>query len=119
MKVNNTFLRVLSVPVESTSFAASFNSDAVRLGHIYLYSIQLVYSGGATGSVKLQGSNDPTERNQTPTNWNDIAGSTVDLAVGSPITWNVTDSGYGWVRLAYTRTAGTLVLTATYSLKGW
>lgn len=57
------------------------------------------------GNFKLQISCDSYDTN--PANWVDLASTTVAAggAVGSHI-YNITDAGYGWVRVSYTNSSG-------------
>lgn len=106
----------------------SSNSSAYCLDTIFGYSIQAVYTGTPTGTLKLQGSDDPTgdfaspaNATNIPTNWSDIAGTSQALTAAGTFLWNMSDVGYNWVRLVYTDTSGgtsTAILNARINAKG-
>lgn len=101
------------------------NSPYSQLRNIYIYCISAIYTGSATGNIKLQASNDP-ETNDTqvntpygpgqsptnppakgPVNWVDIANSTFTISPGVTETlWNVNAVGYNYVRVVYTDASG-------------
>ena len=103
---------------------ASFNSKPVNLSNEYSYAIQAIWSAGTatSGTIKLQASCDPGMSDATPpasTNWTDISGSanTISTTSGN-IMWDVAACGYRWVRVVYTRTAGTATINVNMNLKG-
>jgi hypothetical protein len=108
---------------------ANTNSDPYNLQQIYGFSIQAVYTGTPTGTIKLQASCDPaTSYNSTtnvtgsnkPTNWTDIANSSQSLSAAGSYIWNIPDAMYSWVRLVYTdgsSGSSTAVLNATINAK--
>ncbi len=111
----------------TTSLAANWTSEAVYLGHIYSFSIQLVFSGTPTGTFKLQGSNDagqpdnvsPALRQTGVTNWTDIIGSAQAVTANGDHTWNASNIGFAWVRVVWTSGAAQGSLTsARINIKG-
>ena len=90
-------------------------SPASALKSIFMYAMAANFTGSATGSIKLQASNDP-ETNDTPpsgipfpapTNWADIANSTFAIVPGmTEVLWNVRDVAYNYVRVVYTDGSG-------------
>lgn len=105
--------------------SASFNSDPFLVNRIKQGSIQLAISAAAAlnGTVRLQMSNDPgTLPGVGPvtgvTNWVDINGTTKAVAANGPDAWGMTDIGYRWVRIVYTRTAGTGTIAFRIEGKG-
>jgi hypothetical protein len=92
--------------------STSLTSDPLQLDGNTEYSIQAVYAGGSspTGTLKLQVSND----NSTFT---DLDGSSVAITATGDHLWSVTGANYGWVRLVYTRSSGTITLTVRGVIK--
>lgn len=112
----------------SVNLATPWTSEAVWLGHVTGFSIQLVFSGAPEGSWRLQASNDagqsnaPTEALQSTniTNWTLIEDSSQLVAESGDHTWNVQSPGYRWVRVQWLPTAGSGSLTsARFSTKGF
>lgn len=113
----------------ATVMNTSFNSPAVPLKNIILYSIAANVTGTPTGTIKLQASNDPETNDTmpdgtpqpTPTNWADITGSSFTLSAAGETMWNVSDVGYNYVRVAYTDGSGgasTATVNIVANLKG-
>lgn len=88
--------------------AQSVTSDAKWLGHIANYSIQLIVSGGTapTGSFTLEASNDATDNAANVSNWATVSSSSIGITDNGTVFWNVSDCGYKWVRVRYTRSSG-------------
>jgi len=102
--------------------AASITSSMVSINQAFGFSIQGVMTGGPpTGTAKLQGSCDPfVDLTGTGvTNWTDITGSSVAIAAAGTFLYNVVDCEYNWVRLVYTRTAGSGTLNVRINVKGF
>lgn len=101
--------------------SASFNSEPHEITFSYGYSVSAVWTGAATGTFKLQASNDinASQTNPATASWVDVDGSEIALTAGSPIMWNIVDVNYRWFRFVYTRTAGDLTaITVSYTAKG-
>lgn len=107
--------------------STDFTSDALYLGNIVNYSIQLVFIGSPTGTFKLQCSNDPgspsspgrAPQSNTVVNWTDVTDSTQGVSAAGNHVWNVENCGYVWVRVVYTAAYGNgLLLVARASVKG-
>lgn len=64
----------------------------------------------ATGSVKIQASNDIDDNGpQTPftvTNWVDVPSATASVASGAAVLITVAQPSYRWMRAVYTRSGG-------------
>jgi hypothetical protein len=103
---STNFMKIAGVFANASVQTTSFNTDAFVVHYTSGYAIQAVFTGTTTGTIKLQASNDPATPNAVPTSWTDIAGSTVDLASGSPILWNVVDPQYTFVRAVHADTGG-------------
>jgi hypothetical protein len=105
--------------------SANKASAAIPLPQMFGYAVQAVISGTPTGTLKLQASVDPVQEGvpnpPLPTNWNDIASSSVTVTAAGTTTWNVTDAMYTWVRLVYTDASSgssTAVINANINGKG-
>lgn len=90
---------------------ASLTSDTCDVRTEVGYSIQAVWTGTPTGTLKLQISGDSTSWTDAPSPQS-LAG-----AAGSYI-WDVPQTAVGYVRMVYTFTSGTGSLAATFSGKG-
>lgn len=130
-------MRNFSVPMTNSAGALAgtvMNANFASLGYpltlYYAYSIQVVYTGTPTGTLKLQCSDDPLgnygntvllPQNQ-PVNWTDVTTSPVTISAAGNYVWNCWAIGYNWTRLVYTDSSGgtsTAILTvATLSGKG-
>lgn len=100
-------------------------SSNIYLDQIFTCSIQAVWTGTPTGTIKVQVSNDvgPTPEynpNGTITTWTDVTGSSQSIAgAAGNFWWNLNDIGARWARLVYTRTSGTGTLDARQNIKGF
>lgn len=120
-------MRITNKQIESAaSMGANITSEAVPLNQIYTFAIQAVYTATPTGTLKLQASCDPYINTmptaELPTNWTDIANSSISITAAGNYMWNVSDIGYNWVRLVYTDGSGgtsTAALTVTFNGKGF
>lgn len=121
MRINNEDL-LDNGPVD---LSLSATLQPLWLGHIVNYSIQLVTSGTAAGTFKLQASNDAghinasTSTNQSLlTNWTDLGISATISGAGSVLLKDI-NAGYAWVRVVWTPTSGTGSITsARANVKG-
>lgn len=98
--VNETALNALSV-------AANQNSAAVDADFLWQATVQAVVTDAASaGTVKIQGSNDPVnvQLNQVPTNWANIANSTVTIAGAGVYLVPLTQLCHKSIRVTYTST---------------
>lgn len=110
MKIAND--EILAAPA---SLGTDFSSNAIFLGHVDRYAIQLIFTGSPNGSFKLQASNDIGEaqknteagRGSTIVNWTDISGSTQNVNSAGDHMWSAEIAPYRWVRVVWERTAGT------------
>lgn len=119
-----TFNKQISTAV---ALNANSNSTYVPLKNIIMYSIAAIITGTPTGSLKLQASNDPETNDSVPlsgappTNWTDVANSTVAVSAAGNTMWNVADVAYNYVRVIYTDSssgASTAVMTIVFNGKG-
>jgi hypothetical protein len=119
MRIGNDDL-VLS----GTSMLTTITSSPVWLGHIAVYSIQLVFTGTPNGTFKLQASNDDGGQNVTSptiTNWTDIGSSSQAISAAGTHMYNVADCGYKWVRLVWSDSSSgnpSTLTVARFNVKG-
>ena len=115
MRVAND--EILSAPVDLSS---NFSSNAIFLGHVDRYAIQLLFTGSPTGTFKLQASNDIGEAQKTTeagrgllvTTWTDIVGSDQAISAAGNHMWCSSVAPYRWVRVVWTNSAGSGSLTS-------
>ena len=104
---------------------ATITSNAIWLGHIANYSIQLVFTGSTpNGTFKLQAScdepNQTNPANTTVVNWTDITDSDQAVTAAGDHLWTVENAGYTFVRVFWTdssSSAGTIT-SARFMIKG-
>lgn len=123
------------------SMAANVTSQGVDLQYYFGLSIQAIWQGPATGTLKLQVSNDtvttdpgginpigsytvPFDPADQVVNWCDYTGSIASTtafssASGGSLLWNAADTGYRWVRGAYVSSSGSGTLTFNFLGKGF
>lgn len=98
---------------ESADATASTNSAPIDANQLLALSVQVIQglAGNATGSVKVQISNDDAD-DGVPTNWTDVSGATVNLAgaAGSVLIPKM-ELSYRWIRIVYTRSGGGGILS--------
>lgn len=108
---------VQSKIVNNGDMSGNLTSQVIDLADIDLGSIQAVFSGAPTGSLKLQLSNEiianTADPNSAISEWTDYAGSSVAVAAAGSHIYNISNMGYKWCRLVYTRTGGNGTLNAT------
>lgn len=98
-----------ALTLDGTDMQSNIVSDAVWLGHIAFYAVQVVFTGTPNGEFKLQASLDESDPNNPTstavTNWTDITGSEESVTASGDLIWNVENSGYTFVRLVWTDTS--------------
>lgn len=99
MKTNNFNI----IPSQTASLSA--NGTAVDASFVTTCSAQIVASGSATGTLKLQASNDAIFPPNVPTHWNDITSATVSVSGAGSYMILKTDICYDWIRAVYSSTA--------------
>jgi hypothetical protein len=110
-------MRFYNEPVISAANAATNqNSIAVDSKLCRYASLQVVTTGTAAGSVKLQVSNDD---NGSVTNWSDLTGATVSVSGANVYLIPAQNMSYQYVRAVYTVTSGTGTITATMHMVGY
>lgn len=116
-----------SLITAEVDLSEAWESEALWLGHVYMYSIQLEFEGTPTGSFSLQCSNDRGQNNSsrpymgTDVNiWTDIMGSSQSVSEAGDHTWDVEAAGYRWVKVLWTPsgTPTASLTSAKFSTKG-
>ena len=103
---------------DAESLEASLTSAPIKLKTASRFSIHLVLTGAPAGSFKVQASNIPTAEGATVADWADIAYSTIVINNANSVFYNVSDAGYYYARVVYTRTSGTGTVTGHVVIKG-
>lgn len=99
--------------LKAGDMSGSITTDSQQLNQMFLCSIQAVWTGStANGTLKLQISND----NIT---FSDYTGSSVSVNGAGDFMWNLSYTGFPWIRVVYTRSSGTGVLNITVNGKGY
>lgn len=100
------------IPIITVQTAASINSTAIPAMNLLSCSAQLIGTGSAAGTMKLQASNDnPLSGGNVPTNWNDIPSATVSVSGAGSYLIPKTDICYEYVRVVYTNSGtGTIAV---------
>lgn len=109
----------------------SLESIGLDINQIFSWSIQAIWTGMPTGTLKVQISNDMVAvaaSNSSPNgpnpaanvvNWSDYSNSSLDITSESgDWTWVAQLPPYRWIRLVYESTSGSGSLSATAFLKG-
>jgi hypothetical protein len=97
----------------AVSLASSANGTAVSVMKQFEgFSLQAVISSASSlnGTLKLQAAIDSAT---TPTNWADIGGTTAAVTADGVTMWSIGRHHFKWVRIVYTRTAGSGTMTTT------
>lgn len=114
----NDFTQVFS----GISMGASAASSPINMYKIEAFAVQVVWTGSPVGTITLESSCDKGSDmiGTGVTTWDPVSGASqaTSGAAGS-VTFNYTAKpGYNWLRVVYTRTSGTGVLSAKYNGKG-
>jgi hypothetical protein len=108
-------MRVLATTLFSAGNAGgTITSSAVSVEHLLNGCIQAVFSGGGSpvGSLAVEAGNDGTT-------FLALGGSaTVAISADGTNLIHLSNMGYKWIRLKYTRTSGTGTLVASLHAKG-
>ncbi len=120
-------MRTLNEQLYSGSANSSFQTDPLALEFQLGFSMQVVISGTATGTINLQGSNDfgtvkpagPDTGVPGVTNWTDIANSSGPVTGAGTFTWNFNGTFFKWVRVNYVAASGTGTMIIRANTKGF
>lgn len=97
----------------------AYVSNAIDAGLIASASVQIVSTSTATGTAKLQMSNDQYPAGNiagfVPTNWTDIASSTASVAGAGAALIPRVDCAYRWLRIVYTNATNTGTVSAQFN----
>lgn len=94
-------------------------SAAIQAEYLVGATCQATFTDNtAAGTLKLQGSNDPS--NGTPTNWSDVPNSSISVASGAtsctpPLAAPLC---YNWIRVVFARSAGAGTISANMQTFG-
>lgn len=107
------------IPNGPVSLASTWTSEALCLDHIYLLSMQLVFTGTPNGIFHLEVSvQQPTDATE-PTNWIPVKRSYQTVTAAGEHLWTFADMGFPHIRVVWTPTSGTGTLAvAQYGGKG-
>ncbi len=114
---------ISSLPIDGYNTSASVTSNPISLKHVYGFSVTASWTGSGTGTFTLQACNDietPTDYALTYpglTNWVTIANSSQASSLGSPLMWNYSNTMYRFMRVVFTVSGGTIVLTERIQIK--
>ncbi len=116
------------------SMSGNIKSFGVDVQQEWVFSIQALWSGitgaqsGGVGTLGLEISNDnvnvglqgtdPAVNVKNWTTFSSTLSSTSASAGSSSFLWNISDPGFRWVRLSYTASSATGILSANYFGKG-
>jgi hypothetical protein len=119
MRVSND--TILSAPID---MSVAWTSDAIWLGHLRDFSIQLIFTGTPLGIFRLQCSNDRETNVETAsgvTNWSIMSGSTQSISEAGDHTYAIADAGYRWLRIQWIPGLGSSgsINVARINGKGW
>lgn len=112
---------VQSKILNNGDMSGNLESQVIDLADIDLGSIQAVFTGAPTGALKLQLSNqivaNTADPNVAVTEWTDYSGSATNVVAAGSHIFNISNMGYKWCKMVYTRTGGTGTLNATMTGK--
>lgn len=101
--------------------SGSLTSSSFPINQVYGWSAQFVFTGSPVGTLKVQVSCDYNVAPNTtpaPTNWTDLADSSLSISAAGDITYNVNLAFYNWIRFIYTRSSGSGTINGRLNLKG-
>lgn len=106
-------MRNVCTNILSAVDTASQNGNVIDANQLISGSF-MAYFGDitATGTFKIQASNDPcasggpTANLFVPVNWVDIPSASVAVASGASVLITIAQMNYRWIRAVYTRSAG-------------
>lgn len=100
-------------------------SNQGLVAHVFGCTVQAIVEGSATGSLKLQGSNDPVPDASFKVvtfpvaNWIDITDAVAPINGTGAGEFELADVFYNWIRAVYTAGSGTGTLTIQLNTKGF
>lgn len=104
-------MRQENVNIIPLQAAATITSSSLDSRNLISMSLQLVATGAAAGTLKVQASNDNPQTPGNPVNFTDISGASVAVSGAGSYLIPQTDLCYEFIRAVYTNTgAGTLTV---------
>lgn len=106
-----------AIPLTSPANPSTTNGQVIDVSLIFSISAQLVATGSAAGSFKIQVSDDSGPDSYTdtfvPTNWSDLSGASVSVSGSGVYLIPKVDLSYNYIRFVYVSTGtGTVVANA-------
>lgn len=98
--------------VTNGNMASNITSLSTNIDEIVSYSIEAAFTGSAVGTIKLQGSNNPSLLGYT-----DITDSISEVDGTGSYLINVELPAYSYVQLVYTAVSGSGTLNAVINAK--
>lgn len=100
--------------------ADDINGVAIPAQDLWAVSVQVVATGSASGTAKIQVSNDNpvTGTGMVPTNWTDLPSATVDVSGAGAVLIPKTEVCYQWLRVVYAN-SGTGTIAANMKVSGF
>lgn len=86
---------------QTGSYTATFNTEAVDIRDFKTVGMQLDLDGTATGTAKIQVTN-----NESKANWVDYDGSSKDLTGNDHKFWSIANASFKFARIAVALSAG-------------
>lgn len=111
-------------PIDGYTSAVSITSDPIAVHNALGYSVQVSWpaTGTPVGTFTIQASNDLEgqfrKADSNLVNWFTLSGTSTASSVGTGAIISVPDVYYRWIRLVYTRSSGSITLSARAMLKG-
>lgn len=102
--------------IDSGDMSAAIIGDPINLASHMGIALQCIYTGTPDGILKVEASCDMTNYGGQVINWTEIGSATLSTA-GSKI-FNCRSIYYKWIRIVYTPSIGSGVLTVNYTVKG-
>lgn len=107
-------MRQLDANVIPLQAAATKSSAAITAENLFSVSAQIIATGSAAGTLKIQASNDnPANGPSAVVNWSDITGATVAVSGAGAFLIPKIDICYEYIRFVYTNSGtGTISVNA-------
>lgn len=122
-------MRFMNTPVtwSDSTLDADRTSNPIHVGTQYNICVQVsvVKDGSIEGDFKIQISCDDdksgtteAQRASNVTNWTDLYTSSQEILDTGAVAWNISDIAFEWIRIVYTRTAGSGTVSARVNGRG-
>lgn len=122
-------MRFLNVPFSfsNSTLSADRSSDPMHVGTQYNIAVQVtvVKDSSIDGDFKLQVSCDEelpgataAQRAAGVSNWTDLPASSQEILDSGTLVWNISNIGFEYIRIVYTRVSGSGSVTARISGRG-